>query len=187
LKIERVDILQWLYRSEPIEDESRIKGLQDLSAEIDHTFTRLIDEGLVGSVGTFPYSVSFGEAASKNLKSVTGWITYFNLLERENLINLPDHAWLIGIRPLAAGKIFDSFHKLSDKELNMLAAADALTRKEKVMQLCLAYCLMQQQVKTNILSVNALEQAKSLQLVLKDILPVDAERLALAQKALSDN
>ncbi len=184
LNTERIDFLQWLYRTEPIEDGLRIRGLEDSSVEIEEAFSKLLKEGLVGEIGSFPYSIPFGLKVANKVTSVTGWITYFNLLEQENIKNLPQDYWLIGIRPLAAGSIFQQLDKLEEKEFNQLVLPSSLTKKEKVNQICLAFCLAQKKVTTNILSINSMAQAESLQLILRGISSINGSQLERAQELL---
>ena len=184
LDAEHIDMVQWLYRTEPVEDEKRLKGLWESTEEIEYTFAKLIKEGLIGVVGTFPYSVSFGVNVSKTLESVSGWITYFNLMEPENLLNLPEGNWMIGIRPLAAGKIYDVLIQLKEKDFDRILPPSHLAKKEKIVQFCLSYCLMQEKVKTNILSINSLEQAKSIHRIIQRVAPVDSDKILLAAQFL---
>jgi len=184
LKTEKIHFLQWLYRTEPLEEERRIKGLIESVEEIENTLSSLVKKGLVGAVGTFPYTVSFGKEVSKKIESVNGWITYFNLLEKENLQNLPNGDWLIGIRPLAAGKVAPLFDQLPEEFINNIFPEFVNNKRDSITKFCLAYCLMQEKVKTNILSINSVEQGENLITLLKDIQPLEKEYLSKVEKLL---
>jgi aryl-alcohol dehydrogenase-like predicted oxidoreductase len=161
LGIERIDILQWLYRTEPIDDDIREEGLKDSINEINAAFDSFVREGIIGTVGCFPYSIPFGKLIAEVVPQNKGWITYLNLLEQENLDNLPDNQWLIGIRPLAAGKIAMQFEKIS-KGMSDAWDGDELKKMESAIRLSLNYCLSDARVKTNIISISSRAHADSL-------------------------
>jgi len=175
LGIERIDFLQWLFRSEPIDDVIRLDKLKDKLNDVEYCFQNLIQEGLIGVVGTFPYSVRFGKHVSERITNVSGWITYFNLLEQEYVDNLSNE-WMIGLRPLAAGRLLSHFQQLDDAMLqNIVPLGNSKT--EQVLHICLAYCLANTQVKTNVLSVNSLEQAESLSRILQSVEPLSQNKM----------
>jgi aryl-alcohol dehydrogenase-like predicted oxidoreductase len=151
LKTERISVLQWLFRTEPINDEKRIPALHRSLHEIDEAFTEFIKEGIVGVVGTFPYSIAFGEEVSEYVTTNTGWISYHNFAEREYLDNLPSNQWMIGIRPLAAGKVVNS----PQGEGGSQSVREAL-----------AFCFSDTRVKSNIMSINSMARAQQLQRII---------------------
>jgi predicted oxidoreductase len=161
LNADRISILQWLYRTEPIDDAVRIPALQESLAEIEDAFKEFIDEGIVGTVGLFPYTIEFGEEVAKNISSNTGWISYYNFMERGYIDNLPSNQWMIGLRPLAAGKIFDSGSDQFSSIGEIAAEADLSAEEEKVMN-ALVYCFSDFRVKSNVISINSLIRAKQL-------------------------
>lgn len=177
LRAERIDFLQWLFRSEPIDDAVRFDRLLETLDEINFCFNALVREGLVGYVGTFPYTVAFGKEVSEKILALSGWITYFNLVERENIENLPANKWLIGLRPLAAGKVFTFFNEREETIADIMPVIPHLSRTENVMRFALSYCLMHPAVKTNVLSINTMDQAKSLKKTLPYISPFDRKKL----------
>jgi hypothetical protein len=176
-----MDVLQWLFRSEPLEDAIRLPKLREQSEEIDHCFRELIRKGLIGCVGTFPYSVPFGKEVSSGISSNTGWISYHNILETENSKNLPRGQWMIGLRPLAAGKVFEVLNYREDDLLNSLIPGTDLSRREKQIGLALSYCCGFEEVKTNVLSINSMEQAKELKKIIDKMPPVSKEQLVLLE------
>ncbi|MDQ3842642.1 MAG: hypothetical protein M3342_01310 [Bacteroidota bacterium] len=177
MQIDRIDFLQWLFRTEPINDAIRLQKLEEARDEIDFTFQEFRKEGLVDSIGTFPYSVPFGTAVSQMLTTISGWITYFNLIEQENINNLPTDQWLIGLRPLAAGKVFSKFEQLETKTFDEFIQVPGLSKTESMIDFSLRYCLMHQQVKTNVLSINSMEQAESIKRILQHAKPIEKEKL----------
>jgi hypothetical protein len=152
-----------LYRAEPINDEVRIPHLQDSAAEIEDTFKQFQGEGIIGTVGSFPYTVPFGRTTVAIIPSHAGWITYFNVLEQEYIQNLPAGQWLIGLRPLAAGKIFEQLASIPGELLQELVSSAGTDKKEDLFQLAINFCLTPvDRVKTNVLSIHTLPEAQKL-------------------------
>jgi hypothetical protein len=120
-----------------------------------------VSEGIVGSFGTFPYTLPFGKAASLVIPRIKGWITYHNFLERENLEALPEGQWLIGLRPLAAGKLVAWVTALDDQEFEKLFPG-AENRMDALLGASLAFCRKDPRVLTSVLSINNREQAGKL-------------------------
>ena len=174
--------MQWLFRTEPINDEIRLAKLEASLHEINHSFREFIREGIVGEIGTFPYTVPFGIAVTERIANVSGWITYFNLVEQENIKHLPTGQWLIGLRPLAAGRVFSLFNQWLEAALNDWLDTPHLNRTESIINLCLSYCLMHRDVKTNVLSINSMEQAKSLKKIMSFVRPVEDEKLKTVER-----
>lgn len=184
LATDRVEVVQWLYRSEPIDDKVRIPGLNDSIGEINAAFNDFIKEGIIGTVGTFPYSIDFGKEVSGKVDANTGWVTYLNLLERENIDNLPKGQWLIGIRPLAAGRIKEAISQLNEETYNKLVHKDEFSKDESILNIALGYCLQFPEVISNILSVNSIDQAKSLGKVLDKLTPLNDQQQAVLLEVL---
>lgn len=177
LETDQIDFLQWLFRTEPIDDIVRLQKLEEAKEEMNAAFQEFIREGFIGSIGTFPYTVPFGKAVSQKLPSVSGWITYFNVIEQENIQNLPDDHWMIGLRPLAAGNIFSKLDQLPNDVFNDSIQMPGLSKTESMIHLSLSYCLMHPRVKTNVLSVNSKEQAVSIKKILQNATLIEKEKL----------
>lgn len=159
--------MQWLFRTEPIDDTIRLPKLLKYKQEIEFVFEKFIKEGLVGAVGTFPYTTAFGKEVSDKIVANSGWISYWNLLEREYLENLPANQWFIGLRPLTAGRIFSTLEKLDDNIIEDLTPVNDLNKEQKLMNLAMRYCLSDDRVKTNVLSINNQGQAQSLHKIMQ--------------------
>lgn len=161
LQTDRIEVLQWLYRTEPINDAVRLPQLEEQRHEIDHAFSDYIKSGIVGSVGTFPYSINFAKVVVEQIPSVSGWIDYCNILEQENVQQLPADKWMIGLRPLAAGKVFNSL-SVNGNDFDNFVGDSKFNKSDVIMLLSLSYCFGQENVLTNVLSINNLNQAKKI-------------------------
>jgi predicted aldo/keto reductase-like oxidoreductase len=88
---------------------------------------------------------------------------------------------MIGLRPLAAGKVFEVLNKREDDLLNSLIPGTDLSQREKQIGLALRYCCGFEEVKTNVLSINSMEQAKELKKIIDKMPPVSKEQLVLLE------
>jgi aryl-alcohol dehydrogenase-like predicted oxidoreductase len=106
LKADRIDMVQWLLRSTPLEDARRIALLQEASAELRECVSTLQSCGKIGSFTSFPYSMEFARRWMAHEVS-NGLVTYLNLAEPEMAELLPQLSsrgqGFVAIRPLAAG------------------------------------------------------------------------------------
>ena len=98
LHTDRIDILQWMWRSDPNSDERRVPLLSRIIDEVAETFSRMKKEGKVGYLMTFPYTVACAEAAI-DTGAFSGLIAYYNLAEME---------------------MADLFQKLTDRDMGFL-------------------------------------------------------------------
>ncbi|HUH00103.1 MAG TPA: aldo/keto reductase [Gammaproteobacteria bacterium] len=80
LGIARVDVLQWMVRHTPNEDEPRLRILRDQLDEIRACFDDLRAAGKVAAIAVFPYSAAFAEAVIA-AGFGDGLIDYWNPLE----------------------------------------------------------------------------------------------------------
>ncbi len=126
LHAERIAILQYMWRSDPNTDERRLPLLAQVLPEVVQTFETMRDEGKVGHLFTFPYTVPCGRAAIETGR-FDGLIAYYNPCEME-MADLFDDLQRRGmgflcIRPLYQGILTDRFvspedapdgHRLSD-------------------------------------------------------------------------
>lgn len=103
LQIDNIEVLQWLVRSKPIEDESRIAIVQDQHQEIKHTFDMLKSKGKINFVYSFPYSVKFAHEVNR-IDLVDGMLTYLNIKEKE-YEEFARNGFFIAIRPFFAREL----------------------------------------------------------------------------------
>ena len=107
LAAERIDVVQWLLRSSPLADPSRLAALGAMAGEFAAEWADLREAGKVGVLASFPYSTAFA-AAVLDVAPLGGFVTYLNLAERELVGLLPAIVELgqgvAAIRPLGAGR-----------------------------------------------------------------------------------
>jgi aryl-alcohol dehydrogenase-like predicted oxidoreductase len=110
LHAERISLLQWMWRSDPNTDERRLPLLQNIIEEVVATFEEMRDEGKVGYLMTFPYTVPCARAALETGK-LSGLIAYYNLVEMEMADLFDDlekrQMGFVAIRPLYQGILTD--------------------------------------------------------------------------------
>ena len=110
LHAERIAVLQWMWRSEPNEDSLRLPMLPAVMDDVWASFTKMRDEGKVGYLMTFPYTVPCAKAALDTGR-FAGLIAYYNPLEMEMAelfaeMGRQDKGFLC-IRPLYEGILTD--------------------------------------------------------------------------------
>ena len=110
LHTERISVLQWMWRSKPNTDERRLPLLGQIIDEVVDIFHRMRDEGKVGYLMTFPYTVPCGKKAIETGK-FSGLIGFYNLVEMEMAdlfgeLQQRDMGFL-AIRPLYQGILTD--------------------------------------------------------------------------------
>ncbi|MDF1521338.1 MAG: aldo/keto reductase [Trueperaceae bacterium] len=119
LRAERIDVVQHLQRG----DFERLLGYDDRAepqrvAELDAVLEplrevaqQLRDEGLIGALTTFPYTVGYARAAIAS-GAFDGIVAYFNWLETEMVevfdLMRAQGMGFIGIRPLMGGLLTDA-------------------------------------------------------------------------------
>ena len=110
LHADRISVLQWMWRSDPNEDERRLPLLARIIDDVVETFQKMRDEGKVGYLMTFPYTVPCARAAIETGK-VSGIIAYYNLVDMEMADLFEDleqrGMGFIAIRPLHGGILTD--------------------------------------------------------------------------------
>lgn len=142
LRIERIDVLQWLLRSKPINDKDRLTMLFEFKDEIEDVLQRLKQKGKVKSVFSFPYSVPFADAVEK-LNQIDGIISYLNKQEQEYSKFTTKNPF-IAIRPFFAGELL----KNSEDVKNSINS-------------CLTYIKTNKTVITTIVGINSIEQLEA--------------------------
>jgi aryl-alcohol dehydrogenase-like predicted oxidoreductase len=138
LNIEQIDVLQWLVRSKPINDQDRLGILFQQADDIEECLANLKQKGKIKSVFSFPYSVPFAEEVKK-IKQIDGIISYLNLQE-ETYSDLANNTPFIAIRPFLRGTLLQDGNK-----------------PEKINE-CLQYIDSHQKVLTKIVSINSVDQ-----------------------------
>ena len=118
LRTDRIAVVQHLQRGEvPRElgycaegEPKRLADFDGVTSSLVEVFEKLRDEGKVGHLASFPYTVGYAERAISS-SSFCGLIAYFNALETEMLDVFPAmeeaRMGFIGIRPFAAGLLTD--------------------------------------------------------------------------------
>jgi len=138
LNIEQIDVLQWLVRSKPINDEDRLGILFQQADEIEECLSNLKHKGKIKSAFSFPYSVPFAKEVLK-LKQIDGLISYLNMQELD-YSEFANTTTFIAIRPFLRGTLLQGGNKT-----------------EKINE-CLQYIDSHKKVLTKIVSINSLEQ-----------------------------
>jgi len=110
LHADRISVLQWLWRSDPNEDERRLPLLARVIDDVVETFEKMRDEGKVGYLMTFPYTLPCARAAIET-DTLAGIIAYYNLIDMEMADLFEDlerrKMGFIAIRPLHGGILTD--------------------------------------------------------------------------------
>ena len=110
LHTDRIAVLQWMWRSAPNNDERRVPMLPGIMDDVCEIFDRMRDEGKVGHLMSFPYTVASTQAAIDTGK-FDGMIAYYNPIEMEmadlfDQMDKRDMGFLC-IRPLYQGILVD--------------------------------------------------------------------------------
>jgi aryl-alcohol dehydrogenase-like predicted oxidoreductase len=122
LHAERIAVLQWMWRSDPNDDDRRVPLLDRILDEVVEAFQKLRDEGKVEYLMTFPYTVACARAAM-GTGNFAGIIAYYNLIETEMAELFDELAQrsmgFLCIRPLYQGILTDergNWDSLSDDD-----------------------------------------------------------------------
>lgn len=141
LYAERIDILQWIWRSDPLTDELRLPMLANVLDDVMAAFERLRDQGKVGYIMPFPYTVPCGQACL-DTKRFDGLIAYFNACETEmyplfSQLQAQDRSFL-AIRPLYAGVLTEERRRTlpADDRLAAPGHAEQLARRGRLIARC---------------------------------------------------
>lgn len=108
---DRIDILQWMWRTRPDDNEHRQKMLADIIDEVSETFEAMRDEGKVGHLMTLPYTNESARAALDTGK-FSGMISFYNPIEMEMVEFFPEleknNQGFLCIRPLFQSILTDN-------------------------------------------------------------------------------
>lgn len=110
LHAERIAVLQWMWRSDPNEDDLRVPMLPAILDDVMAAFEKMRDEGKVGYLMAFPYTVPCARAVVESGK-FAGLIAFYNPIEMEMADLFGDLArrdmGFLSIRPLYQGILTD--------------------------------------------------------------------------------
>ncbi len=118
LHAERIDIVQHLQRGrldpavayQAAGEPQRVADFDQVIGPLTEAFAELHDEGLVGYLATFPYTVGYARTALAS-GAFTGVVAYFDVLETEMSALFPQMRergmGFIGIRPFMGGLLTD--------------------------------------------------------------------------------
>lgn len=153
LGIDQIDVGQWMWRVNPLDDEVRINRLKDKADEIKSAFARLQAKGKVRSWGCFPYTVDFFKA-SRTLGLTSTHINYLNFWEN-NLADTEIQPGAIAIRPFFAGK---------SKELSpsFLTELQAVANSEDPVFHSLNYVLSHPNIHHAVVGINSIPNLNSI-------------------------
>lgn len=190
LHAERISLLQWMWRSDPNTDERRLPLLQNILDQVVATFEKMRDEGKVGYLMTFPYTVPCAKAALETGK-FSGLIAYYNLVEME-MADLFDELGerqmgFIAIRPLYQGILTDQRNEqaslpATDRFADEKFARDFAKRKqiaqtfreeigESMTRFAIRFALASPVVASVVVGMNRPEQVDGVVSALEDELP----------------
>jgi aryl-alcohol dehydrogenase-like predicted oxidoreductase len=148
LDVERLAVIQWMWRMNPLDDDVRLLRMADKLESIKNCFFELKSEGKVGDVACFPYSAKFMKQV-RQLGICKGQINYVNIFEN-NALDVGLNEYTIALRPLAAGQINKIPSELWSEHSNQLG----YSRNWTSAQHALAYSLSSPQVISAIVSLN---------------------------------
>ena len=190
LHAERISLLQWMWRSDPNTDERRLPLLENILDQVVATFEKMRDEGKVGYLMTFPYTVPCAKAALETGK-FSGLIAYYNLVEMEMAAlfdELGEHQMgFIAIRPLYQGILTDQRNEqaslpAADRFADEKFARDFAKRKqiaqtfreeigESMTRFAIRFALASPVVASVVVGMNRPEQVDGVVSALEDELP----------------
>ena len=165
LDAERLDVVQWLIRQTPNEDELRLPILKRAATELAECWAELKRAGKVGALTVFPYTIPFA-AEALQLDLCDGLATYLNLLETESgsLLDamLERGQGFLAIRPLLGGSL--TGENTVPGHLREAVASLQITAEDFV-AFCLSFPLLHPAVTSIVLSVSSKSHAEFAQSV----------------------
>lgn len=117
LATDRIDLLQWMWRTDPNDDANRIALLPNIIDDVSAAFEKMRDEGKVGHMMSFPYTETAGDVAL-NLDAFCGLIGFYSPIEMEmeslfGKMKAKNNGFLT-IRPLYQGILTDRWETFDD-------------------------------------------------------------------------
>jgi aryl-alcohol dehydrogenase-like predicted oxidoreductase len=186
LGTERLDVVQWLARTKPIQDTLRLPALDAMREQLAYEVTALQREGKVGAWAAFPYSVPWANAFTTHTVC-DGLVTYLNLAELEYATALDDMQargdGFVAIRPLMAGLFGGASHDAAQQQRRdeiaqrMGVTSAALTRE------ALRFPLLHPNVASVIVSVTTVAHLREAVEAVGEVVP-DRERFLATTEAL---
>lgn len=129
LGVEKLDVVQWLWRGDLKDETSRLEGLAVSKESLEQAIETARAKETIGALICFPYTMSFAEAVV-TYDWCDGLSIYLNPLETEMQTLLPhlstQRKSAIAIRPLAAAKALYQNYSLQDC-LTAAFASDSVT------------------------------------------------------------
>lgn len=117
LVTERIDVLQWMWRTDPNDDAHRIALLPNIVDDVTAAFEKMRDEGKVGHMMSFPYTETAGDVAI-DTDAFCGLIGFYSPIEMEmeslfGKLKSKGNGFLT-IRPLYQGILTDRWENFDD-------------------------------------------------------------------------
>lgn len=111
LRAVRLDVVQWMWRGDLKNEESRLAGLVDRRSQLAHAFDELRCAGKIGAVAPFPYTQGFADRSIES-SLFEGLTVYLNPVEQEMRPQIAAAVargmGIVALRPFAAGKALAS-------------------------------------------------------------------------------
>lgn len=146
--LEQIELVQWMWRQAPLNDDSRISNLLSQANEIINSFDDMISKGKVKRFGCFPYTGNFMKKVS-SLKISDIHINYLNFWE-DNLLESQILSSSIALRPFFAGKIKEVNSEFIE-ELNTIQSGNGIFHS-------LNYVLSHPKICSAVLGLNSIKQ-----------------------------
>lgn len=146
--LEQIQLAQWMWRQNPLDDAQRIPMLVRQADEIKSSFQNLIAAGKVSEFCCFPYTADFMKSVSQ-LEISKIHINYLNFWEN-SLTNGGFHDASLVLRPFFAGKIKDIAPEFIE-QLNVIEDGNAIFHS-------LNYVLSHPKVLSAVVGINSVEQ-----------------------------
>lgn len=150
--VEQIQLAQWMWRQNPLDDAKRIPMLVSQADEIKSSFQHLINAGKVSEFSCFPYTPDFMKSVSE-LEITKIHINYLNFWEN-SLLDGGFHDASLVLRPFLAGKIKDIAPQFIE-QLNLIKDGDAMFHS-------LNYVLSHPRVQSAVIGINTLKQLKDI-------------------------
>ena len=186
LKTERLDLVQWLVRHQPNDDRHRLSILAACQQELSETWSKLQQEGKVGALTSFPYSISFTKEVLQ-ISVCKGLVTYLNLLELEMtpFLDTMEQAGqgYVAIRPLGGGLITSENAQDAENNTNESKKVQAIINtlnipKADLTKFAVQFPLLHPAVASVMVSVTSLKHAAE---IISGVDCVESDRAAFTR------
>ncbi len=149
--LEKIDVLQWMWRISPLNDDLRINRSSEQVSEMKETFSEFESSGKVGKISCFPYSPAYMKYV-RGVGLCNSQVNYLNFWD-ESLICGGIGPDSIVLRALGAGK----YKKITDKEvckINEAVNVEAMSALEH----CLRFPLSHENISSVVVGINSIKQ-----------------------------